>query len=96
MGKRCKMEFGNDKSKGLFGIAQGSLDKDLRFESISKLKEIGFDGYMGGLAVGESQSEVFKILNESVDFMPRDKPRYLMGVGTPSDILSAVKRNRYV
>ncbi len=90
--KRCKIEFGNDKSKGLFGIAQGGLDKDLRFESISKLKEIGFDGYaMGGLAVGESQSEMFRILNESVDFMPHDKPRYLMGVGTPSDILGAVK-----
>ena len=89
--KRCKIEFGNDKSKGLFGIAQGGLDKELRVESINKLIEIGFSGYaMGGLAVGENQFEMFKILNETVDFMPRDKPRYLMGVGTPSDILGAV------
>ena len=89
--KRSKIEFGNDKSKGLFGIAQGGLDKDLRIESISKLKEIGFDGYaMGGLAVGEKQSAMFKILNETSDFLPKEKPRYLMGVGTPSDILGAV------
>ena len=89
--KRCKIEFGSDKSKGLFGIAQGGLDKELRVESINKLIEIGFSGYaMGGLAVGENQFEMFKILNETVDFMPRDKPRYLMGVGTPSDILGAV------
>ena len=91
------IEFGNDKSKGLFGIAQGGLDKDLRFESISKLKEIGFDGYaMGGLAVGESQSEMFRILNESVDFMPHDKPRYLMGVGTNRYIRCSKRGDRYV
>ena len=89
--KRCKVEFGQNKMKGLFGIAQGGLDKDLRHESISKLIEIGFDGYaMGGLAVGEDQSEMFKILNETVKFLPKKKPRYLMGVGTPSDILGAV------
>ena len=89
--KRCKTEFGNDKSKGLFGIAQGGLYKDLRIESINKLVEIGFDGYaMGGLAVGEKQSDMFKILNETVEYLPKNKPRYLMGVGTPSDILGAV------
>ncbi len=89
--KRCKIEFGNDKSKALFGIAQGGLDKNLRIESINKLIEIGFDGYaMGGLAVGESQSQMFKILNETVKHLPKNKPRYLMGVGTPSDILGAV------
>ena len=89
--KRSKIEFGNDKSKGLFGIAQGGLFKDLRIESINKLIDIGFDGYaMGGLAVGESQNQMFKILNETVDFLPKNKPRYLMGVGTPSDILGAV------
>ena len=89
--KRSKIEFGNDKYKALFGIAQGGLSKDLRIESIEKLVEIGFDGYaMGGLAVGEKQSEMFKILNETVNFLPRNKPRYLMGVGTPSDILGAV------
>ena len=89
--KRSKIEFGNEKSKALFGIAQGGLYKDLRIESIEKLKEIDFDGYaMGGLAVGEKQSDMFKILNETTDYLPKDKPRYLMGVGTPSDILGAV------
>ena len=64
----------------------------MRNESVEKLLEIGFDGYaMGGLAVGERQTDMFKILNETVDLLPKDKPRYLMGVGTPSDILGAVK-----
>ena len=90
--KRSKIEFGNDKSKALFGIAQGGLLKDLRIESIEKLIEIDFSGYaMGGLAVGEKQYDMFKILNETTDYLPIDKPRYLMGVGTPSDILGAVK-----
>tara|TARA_Y100000768_G_scaffold257517_1_gene195803 strand:- start:11373 stop:12488 length:1116 start_codon:yes stop_codon:yes gene_type:complete len=90
--KRSKIEFGNDKSKALFGIAQGGLYKDLRVESIEKLIEIDFDGYaMGGLAVGEKQLDMFKILNETTDYLPKEKPRYLMGVGTPSDILGAVK-----
>ena len=90
--KRSKIEFGNNKSKGLFGIVQGGLYKDLRVESIERLLEINFNGYaMGGLAVGENQSDMFRILNETTDFLPKDKPRYLMGVGTPSDILGAVK-----
>ncbi len=89
--KRCKIEFGSDKTKAIFGITQGGLYKDLRIESISKLKDIEFDGYaMGGLAVGENQSDMFKILNETVSYLPKNKPRYLMGVGTPSDILGAV------
>ena len=89
--KRSKTEFGNNNLKGLFGIVQGGLYKDLRIESIQKLTEIGFDGYaMGGLAVGEPQKEMFKILNETMNFLPKKKPRYLMGVGTPSDILGAV------
>jgi queuine tRNA-ribosyltransferase len=90
--KRSKIEFGYNKKKALFGIVQGGLYKDLRIESLSKLLDIGFDGYaMGGLAVGESQEEMFKILNEMTDLFPKNKPRYLMGVGTPSDILGAVK-----
>ncbi|MBL6786334.1 MAG: tRNA guanosine(34) transglycosylase Tgt [Candidatus Pelagibacter bacterium] len=89
--KRSKIEFGNNKSKALFGIAQGGLYKDLRIESIEKLIEIDFNGYaMGGLAVGEKQEDMFKILNETTDYLPKKKPRYLMGVGTPSDILGAV------
>ena len=90
--KRSKTEFGNNKSKALFGIVQGGLYKDLRLESIQKLLEIDFDGYaMGGLAVGEKQEDMFKILNATVNYLPKNKPRYLMGVGTPSDILGAVK-----
>ena len=90
--ERSKTEFGNNKIKALFGIAQGGLYKDLRIESIEKLKKINFDGYaMGGLAVGEKQEDMFKILNETTEYLPKNKPRYLMGVGTPSDILGAVK-----
>ena len=89
--ERCKIEFGNNQSKGLFGIAQGGLYNDLREESIKKLTKIDFDGYaLGGLAVGETQSQMFKILRETADMLPKKKPRYLMGVGTPSDILGAV------
>jgi len=90
--KRCKIEFGNNKKKALFGIVQGGLDKSLRLDSLEKLTAIGFDGYaMGGLAVGETQEQMFSILNDTVSYMPKNKPRYLMGVGTPSDILGAVK-----
>ncbi len=90
--KRCKIEFGNNKKKALFGIVQGGLDKNLRLDSLEKLTSIDFDGYaMGGLAVGESQEQMFDILNKTVEHMPKNKPRYLMGVGTPSDILGAVK-----
>ena len=89
--KRSKIEFGFNNSKALFGIVQGGLYKDLREESCEKLIEIGFDGYaMGGLAVGETQLQMFKILKETCDLLPTNKPRYLMGVGTPSDILGAV------
>jgi len=90
--KRCKIEFGINKKKALFGIVQGGLNKKLRLDSLEKLVSIEFDGYaMGGLAVGETQMQMFDILNETVNYMPKDKPRYLMGVGTPSDILGAVK-----
>ena len=90
--KRCKIEFGNNKKKALFGIIQGGLYKDLRFESLQKLIDINFDGYaIGGLAVGESQKEMFETVKNITDRMPENKPRYLMGVGTPSDILGAVK-----
>jgi queuine tRNA-ribosyltransferase len=90
--KRCKIEFGKNKNKALFGIVQGGLDKKLRLDSLEKLVSINFDGYaMGGLAVGEVQEKMFNILNETVNYMPKNKPRYLMGVGTPSDILGAVK-----
>ncbi len=90
--ERSKDEFGNNPKKAIFGIVQGGLYKDLRLESLEQLKKIVFDGYaLGGLAVGETQNQMFKTLNDVVPFMPKDKPRYLMGVGMPSDILGAVK-----
>ena len=90
---RSKKEFGSIPHKALFGIVQGGFFKELRFKSLKDLIKIGFDGYaIGGLAVGETQKEMFDILDYLKSFMPEDKPRYLMGVGTPSDILGAVKR----
>ena len=90
---RSKKEFGKNPHKALFGIIQGGLFNDLRIESLKKLIEIDFDGYaIGGLAVGETQKEMFDVLDGIKDYLPLDKPRYLMGVGTPSDILGAVKR----
>ena len=91
--ERSKLEFGINPKKALFGIVQGGIYKDLRIESLEKLKEIDFNGYaLGGLAVGESQEQMFNVLDDIMPLMPKDKPRYLMGVGTPSDILGAVKR----
>ena len=89
--KRCKIEFGNNKKKALFGIIQGGLFNDLRTESLQRLADISFDGYaIGGLAVGETQKEMFETVKNITEKMPVNKPRYLMGVGTPSDILGAV------
>jgi len=91
--KRSKKTFGNIPHKALFGIVQGGLFDDLREKSLNELVKINFDGYaVGGLAVGETQKEMFKVLNNLKKIMPEEKPRYLMGVGTPSDILGAVKR----
>ena len=91
--KRSKKAFGVNPEKALFGIVQGGLFKDLRIISLNGLLEMDFDGYaVGGLAVGETQSEMFKVLDEIKDKLPEEKPHYLMGVGTPSDILGAVKR----
>ena len=90
---RSKKAFGKNPQKGLFGIVQGGLFNNLRIKSIEELIKIDFDGYaIGGLAVGETQNEMFKVLDNLVDYMPKKKPRYLMGVGTPKDILGAVKR----
>ena len=91
--KRSKNEFGKSDTKALFGIVQGGLFDDLRERSLKNLTDIGFDGYaLGGLAVGETQNEMFAVLDNIKDKLPKDKPRYLMGVGTPSDIIGAVKR----
>ena len=91
--KRSKKAFGENPHKALFGIVQGGLFKDLRIESLKSLIQMDFDGYaIGGLAVGESQKEMFEVLDDIKDELPQNKPHYLMGVGTPSDILGAVKR----
>ncbi|SMF75351.1 tRNA guanosine(34) transglycosylase Tgt [Candidatus Pelagibacter sp. HIMB1321] len=91
--ERSKKAFGKNPHKALFGIVQGGLFKDLRLKSLEELMKIGFDGYaLGGLAVGESQDEMFKVLDDIKSDLPSEKPHYLMGVGTPSDILGAVKR----
>ena len=90
---RSKKAFGDNPHKALFGIVQGGLFEDLRLKSLLDLTKIGFDGYaIGGLAVGETQKEMFEVLDKIKEHFPKDKPRYLMGVGTPSDILGAVKR----
>ena len=86
--QRSKNAFGLNPKKGLFGIIQGGLFDDLRNISLERLTDIDFDGYaIGGLAVGDTQDEMFKVLDNLKHHMPVDKPRYLMGVGTPSDIL---------
>jgi queuine tRNA-ribosyltransferase len=91
--ERSKNAFGKNPHKALFGIIQGGLFKDLRLKSLKELMKIGFDGYaLGGLAVGESQNEMFGVLDDIKSDLPPEKPHYLMGVGTPSDILGAVKR----
>ena len=91
--KRSKDAFGINPHKALFGIIQGGLFNDLRIKSLEELIKIGFDGYaLGGLAVGESQKEMFTVLDNIKSILPDNKPHYLMGVGTPSDILGAVKR----
>ncbi len=79
--------------QALFGIIQGGFFPDLRKESLSRTVEIGFDGYaLGGLCVGESKEDTLGVLDAVMPFMPEDKPRYLMGVGTPLDFLDAIER----
>ena len=88
--KRCKKAHKSDSA--LFGIVQGGMYKDLREESLKRLIQIGFDGIaLGGLSVGESKEEKTAILECMSDKLPEDKPRYLMGVGTPEDIVEAVR-----
>ncbi|MEP1538375.1 MAG: tRNA guanosine(34) transglycosylase Tgt [Paracoccaceae bacterium] len=90
---RSRTAFGEHPGRALFGIQQGGLEEDLRAESAAALQEIGFDGYaVGGLAVGEGQEAMFGCLDFAAGQLPVDKPRYLMGVGKPDDIVGAVKR----
>ncbi|MGJ8584715.1 MAG: tRNA guanosine(34) transglycosylase Tgt [Marinosulfonomonas sp.] len=91
--QRSRDAFGDRPGHALFGIQQGSVFQDQRAESAEKLKSIGFEGYaVGGLAVGEGQETMFSVLDYAPDMLPTDKPRYLMGVGKPDDIVGAVAR----
>ena len=79
-------------AQALFGIVQGGLDVALRRECLAALREIGFDGYaIGGLSVGEPPLAMWELLHEFADELPADRPRYLMGVGTPRDLIEAVE-----
>ncbi len=91
--KRSRDAFQDRDGYGIFGIVQGGVFPDLRACSVKALTEIGFDGYaVGGLAVGEGQKLMFETLEKTTPFLPDDKPRYLMGVGKPSDIVGSVAR----
>lgn len=91
--ERCKRAFDEGSGAALFGIVQGGSEPGLRARSLEGLIGIGFHGYaVGGLAVGEPQDVMFKVLDETVPGLPHERPRYLMGVGTPDDIVGAVSR----
>jgi queuine tRNA-ribosyltransferase len=91
--QRSRDAFGDRPGHALFGIMQGGVTPELRAESAAALIEIGFDGYaIGGLAVGEGQAAMFGVLDYATGYLPEDKPRYLMGVGKPDDIVGAVVR----
>lgn len=92
-GERSRKAFGEQPGRACFGIVQGGVTERLRLESAKGLREIGFHGYaVGGLAVGEGQELMLRTLDFTTPVMPEDRPRYLMGVGTPDDILEAVAR----
>ena len=99
--KRCQAEMARlnsledtiNKEQLLFGINQGAIFADIRIEHAKQITDMNLDGYaLGGLAVGESHEEMYYILEETVPYLPKDKPTYLMGVGTPANILEAVER----
>jgi queuine tRNA-ribosyltransferase len=91
--ERSRRSFVERHGRGIFGIVQGGVHSDLRERSAKRLVEIGFDGYaIGGLAIGEGQATTFAMTEATVPFLPEDRPRYLMGVGKPGDLVGAVKR----
>jgi queuine tRNA-ribosyltransferase len=91
--ERSRRAFVARPGHGIFGIAQGGVHSDLRRRSAARLVEIGFDGYaIGGLAIGEGQETTFAMADATVPALPEDRPRYLMGVGKPSDLVGAVRR----
>ncbi|MGH7031538.1 MAG: tRNA guanosine(34) transglycosylase Tgt [Stellaceae bacterium] len=91
--ERSRRAFVDRPGRGIFGIVQGGVHPDLRLSAAGRSVEIGFDGYaVGGLAVGEGQATMFAVLDEAVPALPTDRPRYLMGVGKPADLVGAVIR----
>ncbi len=99
--ERCKKEMARlnsledtvNKNQMLFGINQGAIFDDIRIEHAKRISEMDLDGYaLGGLAVGESHEEMYHVLEETIPYLPKDKPTYLMGVGTPANILEGVER----
>ena len=91
--ERSRRAFVERSGHGIFGIVQGGVHPDLRARSAAALIEIGFDGYaIGGLAIGEGQATTFAMVDATVPALPEDRPRYLMGVGKPDDLVGAVKR----
>jgi queuine tRNA-ribosyltransferase len=91
--ERCKTAFGNPEGRALFGIVQGGTDEVLRRQSAEALVNIGFNGYaLGGLAVGEPQADMLRTIEATEPYLPTDQPRYLMGVGTPDDLLESIRR----
>ena len=92
-GERSKVAFGQRDAQNLFGIQQGGVSEDLRRESASRLTDTGYDGYaIGGLAVGEGHQAMCEVLDYAPGMLPADRPRYLMGVGKPIDLVEAVYR----
>jgi queuine tRNA-ribosyltransferase len=91
--ERSRRAFVERAGHGIFGIVQGGVHPDLRRRSADRVTEIGFDGYaIGGLAIGEGRETTFAMVEATVPFLPEDRPRYLMGVGKPSDLVGAVRR----
>ncbi len=91
--ERCAIAFGDQPGKAMFGIVQGGDVVDLRVRSAERLRAMNLKGYaVGGLAVGEPQDVMLRILEETIPVMPAEKPRYLMGVGTPDDLLQSIAR----
>ncbi len=91
--ERSKIAFGEQPGRAIFGVVQGGAEKDLRVLSAEALADIGFHGYaIGGLAVGEPQATMLDMIETVVPHLPEDKPRYLMGVGTPDDLLQSLRR----
>jgi queuine tRNA-ribosyltransferase len=91
--ERCRIAFGEQPGKAMFGIVQGGAVERLRIESAKELADLGLKGYaIGGLAVGEPQAVMLRMIETVEPYLPNEKPRYLMGVGTPDDIVESVRR----